>query len=161
MTPQHAAAPETETDANGLTEAEQTMLWEAIERAFLDTTAWSREVEDEIDRTVERIVAERVRVVEGERDAEVAEAEREHEKTLAIMEAACDRADAATARAESAEAAHEAEKAAHGKVWSLLGEYFDFDADPWDDHDAACPAPEDLWRLHRDLRSLLGGGGAR
>ena len=45
-----------------LTEAERDALWEAIERAFLDTTTWNREVENEIDRTVERIIAGRTRV---------------------------------------------------------------------------------------------------
>lgn len=63
---------------------------------------------------VERIVAERVRVV--------------------------------TARAESAEAAHAA-------LVKVLDEYFNFDIDPWDDHDGALPAPEDVWRLHRDLKA--------
>lgn len=40
-------------------------------------------------------------------------------------------------------------------IKGVLDEYFDFDVDPWDDHDAACPAPEDVWRLHRDLRAVL------
>lgn len=53
---------------------------------------------------VERIVFRHVRAVEEGRDAEIAEADREMEKTLAIMEAACDRADRWQARAESAEA---------------------------------------------------------
>lgn len=40
-------------------------------------------------------------------------------------------------------------------VLKVIGEYFDLDADPWEDHDAACPAPEDLWRLHRDLKAAI------
>ena len=40
-------------------------------------------------------------------------------------------------------------------VRAVLDEYFDFDVNPWDDHEAACPAPEDLWRLHRDLKAAI------
>lgn len=56
--------------------------------------------------------------------------------------------DAMTDRAQAAEAAR-------ASLLEVLDAYFDFDADPWEDHDVACPAPEDLWRLHRDLRALL------
>ena len=42
-----------------LTEAEREALWEAIERAFLDTTTWSKAAEDEIEHTVERILTDR------------------------------------------------------------------------------------------------------
>jgi hypothetical protein len=80
---------------------------------------------------------ERVRVVEGERDA--AEQERDDWRYSA---------QGLAARAESAEAAHEA-------LRKVLGEYFDFEVDSWDE--GACPEPEDVWRLHRDLRALLAG----
>ncbi len=35
----------------------------------------------------------------------------------------------------------------------VLHEYFDFDVDSW--HEDACPEPEDVWRLHRDLKAAL------
>lgn len=93
---QHPAAPETETDASGkvsLTEAEKKSL-------IPHAGDWAG-----FYAAIERIVAERVRVVEGERDEWKS------------------RAFAAVARAESAEAAHEAEKAAHERlragIWAL------------------------------------------
>lgn len=37
-------------------------------------------------------------------------------------------------------------------LWALLDCYFDLALeDSWDD--CACPEPEDVWRLHRDLRA--------
>lgn len=42
-----------------------------------------------------------------------------------------------------------------GTIEGVIGEYFDLDADPWGDLGAACPAPEDLWRLHRDLKAAI------
>lgn len=44
-----------------LTDAEREALWEAIERAYLDTTTWDREVEDNIEHVVEAILAAHVR----------------------------------------------------------------------------------------------------
>lgn len=52
-----------EGPAGGLSEGEREALWEAIERAFLDTTTYSRESEDEIERAVERILATRLAAV--------------------------------------------------------------------------------------------------
>lgn len=37
-------------------------------------------------------------------------------------------------------------------LWRVLDQYFDFDVDSWDEN--ACPEPEDVWRLHCDLRAL-------
>lgn len=133
MTPQHPAAPETETDANGLTEAEIDAL-----RGLAFT------VPDRVrlEAAVERIVAERVRFVEGERDAAWAQAD----DWAAQFEGAACEADEATARAESAEAAHEAEKAAHERL--RAGVEALADGDLWEHADA----------LHA---LLLGGGEAR
>lgn len=69
MTAQHPAAPETETDANGLTEALHRAFhdhWDSPNKPldlYADSPLWQKQAE-----AVERIVAERVRVVEGERD---------------------------------------------------------------------------------------------
>ncbi|WP_224279107.1 hypothetical protein [Nocardioides lacusdianchii] len=63
MTPQPPAAPETETDANGLTDAERDRLHDAVFAEGYEP-AWNPVLAE-----VERIVAERVRVVEAERDA--------------------------------------------------------------------------------------------
>jgi hypothetical protein len=52
-----------------LTEQERDWLWESIERAFLDTTTYSRESESDIERAVERIIAGRTRVIPPEVDA--------------------------------------------------------------------------------------------
>lgn len=70
---QHPAAPETETetDANRLTEAITQVVVEEL------GLIWPDECESmhvEVAQAVERIVAERVRVVEGERDAARVEA---------------------------------------------------------------------------------------
>ena len=40
-----------------LTEQDREALWDSIERAFLDTTTWSRAAEEFIDEVVEAIVA--------------------------------------------------------------------------------------------------------
>lgn len=42
------------------------------------------------------------------------------------------------------------------RLWETLGYYFDFEVDSWDE--GACPEPEDVWRLHRDLQAILGSG---
>lgn len=144
MTPQHPAAPETETDANGLTEAEVSALSRARRRGLVGEVV-----------AVERIVAERVRVVEGERDAaRTLRTQRDllasamwdsrkgfgfdtdgdsgyHTQDFGFISESFrrDMAEvrqeildlnaeviAAEDRAESAEAAHEAEKAAHERL---------------------------------------------
>lgn len=147
MTPQHPAAPETEAGVKtcadpephaghnwpgfppdvwhcqgvrlGLTDDERALLAEAFGGASPSSLLTSR---------VERIVAERVRVVEGERDAvvEVGAYAQQKEATARAVNDAARMAQVAarrsrelaamTARAESAEAAHEAEKAAHKRL---------------------------------------------
>jgi hypothetical protein len=47
-------------DGGGLSAEETDALWAAIERAFLDTSTFSRASEDELETTVARIVAARV-----------------------------------------------------------------------------------------------------
>lgn len=37
---------------------------------------------------------------------------------------------------------------------TVLNQYFDFESDPWQDADAL-PQPEDMWRLHRDLKAII------
>jgi hypothetical protein len=66
---------------------------------------------------------------------------------IAWLNARADRLAQAQAPTDAREALARVEK--------VLGDYFDFDVDPWDDHDAACPAPEDTWRIHRDLKAAL------
>lgn len=144
MTAQHPSAPETEPDANGLTEAERQSLADLVwPDNYADPDL------DAVAEAVERIVAERVRVVEGERDVHEAYAlgahrEREYQR----------------ARAESAEAAHEAEKAAHERLRAGVEAL------------AEVVEAEDCHKHHHfpgltdectatALRSLLGGGGAR
>lgn len=110
------AAPETETDANGLTEAERETL------AKVEFATWAGQGErydiewaDHLLPAVERIVAERVRVVEDERDAAPTGA--------AAIGRVLDlegQVNLARARAESAEAAHEAEKARVASVVASL-----------------------------------------
>jgi len=56
-----AATPEESPTMPTLTEQERELLWEAIERAFLDTTTWDRASEDAIEAAVERIVDARQR----------------------------------------------------------------------------------------------------
>jgi hypothetical protein len=43
-------------------------------------------------------------------------------------------------------------------VLAVLNNYFDFELDSWE-YDAT-PEPEDVWRLHRDLRAVLFGEAA-
>ena len=139
MTPQHPAAPETETDANGLTEAEQAVIapWFVGD---LDA-GWPGD-DSELIAAVERIVAERVRVVEGERDAArealddylsdppppigndviadaqetTAHALEANRMNLRVIERLTEQLAEANESAESAEAAHEGEKAAHERL---------------------------------------------
>jgi hypothetical protein len=96
---------ETETDASGLSEAERDALEVAVGNHCIHTGKpdyslpnWCRDCNqaatESVAPAVERIVAERVRVVEGERDAESVRLHVEWHK--------------AETRAESAEAAHEA-----------------------------------------------------
>lgn len=63
------AAPETETDASGLTEAEKESLNVAVDEAETCVCCGDDYGSTHVYAAVERIVAERVRVVEGERDA--------------------------------------------------------------------------------------------
>ncbi len=74
MTPQHPAALETETDANGLTEGERQSLNVAVDEAETCVCCGGDYGFTHVYAAVERIVAERVRVVEGERDAARVEA---------------------------------------------------------------------------------------
>lgn len=166
--PQHPAAPETETDANGLTEAERS--WGITRENGATVYA---------EHDVERIVAERVRVVEGERDdladrlsallcdltgglmsktnypvsvmVQAVEAEFEKYATAELVEA--------TARAESAEAAHEAEETAHERLRAEFSELANEWAEDYPGPNAACNRTPDEWAT--DLRSILGGGEAR
>lgn len=46
---------------NGLSESESDAVWEQIDRAFLDTTTYSRQSEEAIDAAVDQIANERVR----------------------------------------------------------------------------------------------------
>lgn len=88
---EHPAAPEGETGVSGLTEAEKEPLRNTIRDMIGRPYGF-----DAICRQVERIVAERVRVVEGERDA----ARAEHNESCATTDQWRDQ----KARAESAEA---------------------------------------------------------
>jgi len=54
----------------GLTDSEREALWDAIERAFLDTTTWDRASEDAIDDAVEALLADRLAAHEA-REAEL------------------------------------------------------------------------------------------
>ena len=97
----------------GLSEAEREALLGSVvgwagESADLDDC---RNVTVHIAAQVERILADRLAAVQ----AEVAEQDREHEKTLSIMEAACD-------RAESAEAENARLRARLGAVEALAEE---------------------------------------
>ncbi|WP_224279087.1 hypothetical protein [Nocardioides lacusdianchii] len=168
MTAQHPAAPETETDANGLTEAER----EIIAPWFVGDldTGWPGD-DSGLIAAVERIVAERVRVVEGERDAvvEVGAYAQQKEATARAVNDAARMAQVAarrtrelaamTARAESAEAAHEAEKAAHERLRAGVEALADEWAEDYPGPNAACNRTPDEWAT--DLRALLAGGGAR
>lgn len=69
MTAQHPAAPETETDASGLSEAEREALNIAVDEAETCARCGDDYGSRHVYAAVERIVAERLRVVEGERDA--------------------------------------------------------------------------------------------
>jgi hypothetical protein len=55
---------------SGLSEQEREALWDAIERAFLDTTTWDRASEEFIDDAVERVLADRLAAHEA-REARV------------------------------------------------------------------------------------------
>lgn len=138
MTTQHPAAPETETDANGRLTADER---DALAAGWPDF--W------QVHAAVERIVAERVRVVEGERDAAPTGA--------AAIGRVLDlegQVDLARARAESAEAAHEAEKAAHERLRAGVEAL----ADEWE---AGFFAFRHQDPAHLKIRALLGGGEAR
>ena len=126
---------EASTDASALWALSTPSLWESPEARSIPTLHAA--IEQVLQQPSADLEAahERVRVVEGERDAAMAETE------MALR-----MHDVQWSRAESAEAAHAA-------LVKVLDEYFDFDVDPWDDHDAACPAPEDVWRLHRDHKA--------
>lgn len=134
------AAPETETDANGLTETERETL------AKVEFATWAGQGErydiewaDHLLPAVERIVAESVRVVEDER---------EHWKRVAGS--VREQAEGQQARAESAEAAHEAEKAA---LMTLADEW-----DACDEH--GNPLREgSLGEAADELRALLADSG--
>lgn len=172
MTAQHPAAPETETDANGLTEAVRAV---ARQTGCIDCEGTGEgalgydsdmnprfgpcqictpiaEAATAALRADLDAARERVRVVEGERDAWEAEAE-----TLAV---AAGNAYAYRTRAESAEAAHEAEKAAHerlrAKVEEKIAQYSRLAGQAMDPE-----CREWLTAFVGTLRSLLGGGGAR
>ena len=136
MTPQHPAAPETETDASGITQDEREALWAVIANVRDHAPRLPNDVdtEDIIDAIldsgwVHRLIAERVRVVEGERDAareacasyegcdRAAEVEAAHGRALVDL---ADTRD----RAESAEAAHESLRAgveALADHWKRVG----------------------------------------
>ena len=123
MTPQHPAALETETDANGLTEGERQSLNVAVDEAETCVCCGGDYGFTHVYAAVERIVAERVRVVEGERDAARAREDYVGTEHVRLEEAYGVQADLlaeAIARAESAEAAHEAEKAAHERLRAVL-----------------------------------------
>jgi hypothetical protein len=164
---QPPAAPENEADANGLTEAE----WAALTRCDCGhdiggehnsygcygggPACGCNETDDRPGvnfAAVERIVAERVRVVEGERDA-VAEKAEWWERTCTYWHEQATEAqrfrDMNAARAESAEAAHRALQAA---VEALADEW----AEDYPGPTAACNRTPDEWA--RDLRALLAGG---
>lgn len=172
MNPQHPAAPETETDANGLREAER-FLRELV--TDCDTTERGHISVAMIPFIARAIVAmfadldaarERVRVIEGERDAvvEVGAYAQQKEATARAVNDAARMAQVAarrtrelaamTARAESAEAAHEAEKAAHERLRAAVEAL----ADEWE---AGFFASRHQDPAHLKIRALLGGGEAR
>lgn len=164
------AAPEGETDASGLTEAEKDVLDSPLQGFGASLCG-----PEPIYAAVQRIVAERLRVVEGERDRwqdkaqEAGEAyglanSRHHEELDRAnrLERLADRlaeraveledvASAALARAESAEAAHATLVAG---VEALADEW----AEDYPGPTAACNRTPDEWAT--DLRALLAGGGA-
>ena len=143
------AAPETETDANGIVELtydERTTLAVAIHDLPANPCQCTH-----VYAAVERIVAERVRVVEGERDFFKAEADEWKQQADINLN---------RKRAESAEAAHEALVAG---VEALASRLLHFDAlneqvpahvDVPDDYEAG------VNEAGRYLRALLAGGGA-
>jgi hypothetical protein len=106
---------------------------------------------------------ERVRVVEGERDAARAESDARVEGNDYMHRALSQAKDREnlrlTARAESVEAAHEAEKAAHERLRAGVEALADEWAEDYPGPNAACNRTPDEWAT--DLRSLLGGGEAR
>lgn len=184
-TPHRFPAPETETDANGLTDAEREALNVAVDEAETCVCCGGDYGSTHIYAAVKRIVAERVRVVEGDRDAararvdevvqlntEKARHQRELMARLAeVAEVAGDRGNEVQAqrdRAESAEAAREAEKAAHERRVKRAGALLD----AWE-HDApGLVDPVFAGRLREVLRrdpapvrlredDTLGGGEAR
>lgn len=73
--------------AEVLSEAERSQLWDAIERAYLDPTTYSRESEDAIEAAVEHILTSRL----AARDATHAEEVERLTVTLAAANAAADR----------------------------------------------------------------------
>lgn len=173
MTPQHPAAPETETDAN------TPRPWPAdswptpgeladwLSRCTTDerlsyadhSLATAQRAARCVDQQHASLLAdldaarERVRVVEGERDAEAEQSAYWHTMQQKYE-----------ARAESAEAAHEAEKAAHERLRAEVEAL----ADRWACRQPDRQMPAAVHRAacfscsHADaLTTLLGGGEAR
>lgn len=168
-------APETETDANGLrvrlVERQREWLWnEATDDALagyghhmsqmlyrLPVDGQTRDMQSSIESMLADMSAlladldaarERVRVVEGERDAA-----REQGTRLADgLYRWRDDARGNLARAESAEAAHEAEKAAHERLRAGVEALAD---------ESGGSLTAGAAQIRRELRVLLGGGEAR
>lgn len=165
MTPQHPAAPEGETDASGkvaLTEAEREALNVAVDEAETCVCCGDDYGSTHVYAAVERIVAERLRVVEGERDAAheagywVGYREGKDEAETRDLNF-----DEATARAESAEAAHAAlvagvEALAHTAAQlAAMGPVGDSGDTRWGE---GYKRAQEQWET--ELRALLAGGGA-
>lgn len=147
---QPPAAPETDVR---LTEDERVAL------AKVEFTTWAGQGErydiewaDHLLPAVERIVAERVRVVEGERDAldERVDTLRD-ELSYAIRTR-----DEWKSNAEDAEAHAFTAEAAHAELVAAVEALADEWAEDYPGPTAACNRTPDEWA--RDLRALLAGG---
>lgn len=160
---QAPAAPEGETDANGLTAGEIAMLGDGVAHTT-EALCWTPSCAGSLPWAVERIVAERVRVVEGEREEWRARALSNAEQCDRNWAEAC----LAVSRAESAEAAlakvqeeldehraHYVDPAAYAELRAGVEAL----ADEWDACDEhGNPLREgSLGEAADDLRALLGG----
>jgi hypothetical protein len=115
---EHPVAPEGETDASGLTERQVQDIAVTIAALLAGRIDGQQAVATTVAQ-IERIVAERLRVVEGERDAARGDLVFSRQTTTNVMEALADSGAetlAALARAESAEAAHAALVAGAAKI---------------------------------------------
>jgi hypothetical protein len=125
-----------------LTEAEVAMLGDGVEHTT-EALCWNPSCAGSLPWAVERIVAERLREVESERDAARVSRDDEARRYLDTVRLLQERKDAATARAESAEAAHEA-----------LRKDLEALADEWEQETRTCDGMTPS-AFAPDLRALL------